>query len=462
MGHIGTVIGSAAGVRMEAPRIPQRIERLPMTSYQRFIGVVIVAAWYFDDIDLGAMTFLLPSLSKEFHLTVEQAGLLGSMSFAGMFFGTMASGFLSDKIGRKAILQWSMIIWGLGGLMIAVAWNPISLFAFRFVLGFGLGAELPVATAMLPELLPKGSRGRYVAIMEGLLPIGIISAGAIAYFVLPSVGWRWVFVVQALPAFWLLVIRRRLPESPRWLEAVGRTQEADQVMTIMEQEIEKRYGKPLPSVEDAKLGGQGMVKKSRFAELWSKEYYRRTVMLWILWPAALFGYYGLTTWFGSLLVAKGFSMTKSIGFIVMITSGGIPGFLLATYLIDKLGRKPVVICTLVLTAIAAYFYGQSTAYNILFMWGFLLNFFQYAMWSSVYAYTPELYPTRIRATGAGLASSVGRIGALLGPYVIGAILVSYGAGSVFSLAAALFGVAALAVLILGPETKDRTLEEISQ
>ncbi len=447
---------------MEKPGISQRIERLPMTSYQRIIGIIIVVAWFFDAVDLGTMTFLLPALMKEFKLTNINAGLLGSMSFVGMLFGTMFSGFLSDKLGRKTILQWSMIIWGVAGLLTACSWNISSLFVFRFILGIGLGAELPVATSMLPEFLPKGSRGRYMAIMEGLLPAGIITAGALAFFIVPVAGWRFVFVVEALPALWLLVIRRNLPESPRWLEAVGRAEEADKIMTAMEIEVEKRHGKPLPPAVGPNHLEKKQAQQSGFAELWSKKYFKRTIMLWILWPAGLFGFYGLTTWFGSLLMAKGFSMTKSIGFIIMITSGGIPGFILATYLIDRIGRKPVVMFGLILTAAAAYFYGQAGTYNMLFFWGCLLNFFQYAMWSAIYAYTPELYPTHIRATGAGMASSVGRIGAILGPYAMGAMMNAYGAGSVFSLAAAILGFAALTILLLGPETKGKTLEEINK
>lgn len=447
--------------RVENLRIPQRIERLPLTSYQRVIGFVIVMAWMFDCIDLGAMTFLLPVLAKEFHLNAAQMGLLGSMSFAGMFVGTLFSGLFSDKIGRKTVLQWSMVIWGMAGLLLALSWNIPSLFFFRFLLGMGLGSELPVANAMLPEFLPKHARGRYVAIMEGLLPVGIIIAGIISYLVLPRVGWRWVFVAESIPAAWLFIIRRNLPESPRWLETMGRIEAADQVMRQIETEVGKRFGKPLPPVPDTILV-EKETSQSAFTELWSRDYYKRTIMLWILWPAALFGYYGLTTWLGALLVNKGFNIIKSISFVIFITSGGIPGFLLATYLLERIGRKAVVIPTLVMTAVSAYFYGQATSLTLLYFWGFLLQFFQYGMWSSVYAYTPELYPTRMRATGCGLSSSIGRIGALLGPYVIGAVLASAGSTAVFNLAASMFAIAALAVLILGPETKGRILEEISQ
>ncbi len=452
---------TATGGSGQALVIPQRLERLPVTSYQAMIGLSICISWFLDDLDLGGMTFILSTLAKEFTLTKIQMGYLGSMSFAGMFFGTFYTGLLADKIGRKTVLIRAMYLWGIAGLLCALSWNIQSLFCFRFLLGLGLGMQLPAAHAMLPEFFPKQSRGRWVAFMEGLLPVGIITAGLITYYLLPLVGWRAVFVVEAIPALWLIVIRLKVPDSPRWLEAVGRHEEADKVMTMIENQVKKRTGKPLPPVEDIVLiettaGG------FKFGELWSKMYYKRTLMLWVLWPALLFSYYGLTTWLGALLVAKGFAVSKSITFVTLITAGGIPGFLIATYLLEKVGRKAVVVPSILLTAASAYFYGQAGNMTMLYITGGLLQFFTYAMWSGVYAYTPELYPTRMRAGGCGFASSIGRIGALLGPYVVGAVLQSYGVEAVFSVAATIFAIAAAMILVLGPETKGKILEEISQ
>jgi len=452
---------SAASVPFENLQIPQRIERLPLTSYQRFLGFIIITAWFFDDVDLGAMTFLLPVLGREFHLNPVMMGTLLSMSFCGMFIGTGLSGLLSDKLGRKIILQWSMILWGVAGILCAISWDITSLFVFRFLLGVGLGAELPVATATLPEFLPKHARGRYVAIMEGLLPVGIIVAGVTTYFVLPLVGWRWVFVAEAVPAAWLFLVRRNIPESPRWLEAVGRREEADRVMADIEAQVAKKYGKPLPPVLEQTLI-EKETEQSPFFELRSSDYWQRTLMLWIVWPLCLFGYYGLTSWLGALLVGKGFTVIKSITFVVTITLGGIPGFLSATYLIERLGRRPVVIVATAMTAVTAYFYGNAGTLSMLYIWGFAMMFFTYAMWSAIYAYTPELYPTRMRGTGCGLSSSVGRLGAIAGPYAIGWLVASAGGGAVFALAASMFGIAALSVLVLGPETQGKILEEISQ
>ncbi|MGA2963349.1 MAG: MFS transporter [Candidatus Korobacteraceae bacterium] len=441
--------------------IPQRLERLPVTSYQTTIGLIICFSWFLDDLDLGGMTFMLSTLSKEFHLSPIQMGYLGSMSFAGMLLGTLFTGLYADRIGRRSILMWSMCLWGVAGLLCATSWNIQSLFSFRFLLGMGLGMELPAAHAMLPEFFPTKSRGRWVAFMEGLLPLGIITAGLITFFLLPLVGWRWVFVVQAAPAIWLVVVRRNVPESPRWLEAVGRKDEAQKVMSQIEVEVQKRYGKPLPPVQDVILTEKS-TSGFRFSELWSKAYAGRTFMLWVLWPALLFSYYGLTTWLGALLVAKGFAVSRSITFVMTITLGGIPGFLAAIYLIEKIGRRAVVIPSIILTAVSAYFYGQADNLTTLYIYGALLQFFTYAMWSAVYAYTPELYPTRMRAGGCGLASSIGRVGALLGPYILGSVLQYHGVSAVFKVAATIFAIAALVVILFGAETKGKILEEISQ
>jgi putative MFS transporter len=441
--------------------IPQRVERLPMTSYQQTISFVIILSVFFDAVDMGAMTFLLPALIKAFGLNPAMAGMLGSMSMAGMLVGSMVAGKMADRIGRKLMLQWSMIIWGVSGLLLALSWNFTSLLVFRFFLGLGLGAEYPVANAMLPEFLPKSVRGRYMTVMEGLAPIGVMCAGLVAFLVLPQVGWRWVFVAEAAPALWLFLIRRSLPESPRWLESVGRKEEAQNVITMIEQEVVKRTGQPLPPI----TGTEVIEKhgKASFGELWSHRYWRRTLMLCILWPASLFGYWAINVWITALLVGKGFAIIKSIQYVIWITSAGIPGFLAATYLIDKIGRKPLVICALLGSGIAAYFYGNAGSLTTLITWGLIMQFCMWNLWPSVYAYTPELYPTRLRGTGTGLCMGIGRIGAILGPYVTGLIVASTASKSmVFAVGASVFVLAAFVVLIFAPETKGRTLEEINR
>lgn len=211
--------------------VAARLERLPMTRYQRTLFGIIATAWFFDSMDLGIMTFVLGSIKAEFGLSTTQAGLLASSSFLGMFLGAATAGMLADKFGRKPVFQWSMVFWGVGSLLCGFAQNVDQLMMFRVLLGFGMGMEFPIGLSMVSEIVPAKSRGRYVAILEGFWPLGFIAAGIVAYLTLPLIGWRGIFIALSVPAVFVFVIRRYVPESPRWLEEVGRIEEADRVTT---------------------------------------------------------------------------------------------------------------------------------------------------------------------------------------------------------------------------------------
>ncbi|SPA32636.1 MFS transporter [Cupriavidus taiwanensis] len=455
---------SAGALRLEAG-IAARLERLPMTGYQRSLFGIIATAWFFDSMDLGLMTFVLGSIKAEFGLSAAQAGLLASSSFLGMFLGAAIAGLLADRFGRKPVFQVSMIFWGVGSLMCGLADSVTSLMIYRVLLGFGMGMEFPIGLSMVSEIVPAKSRGKYVAILEGFWPIGFIAAGALTYLLLPVIGWRGIFIALAVPAVFVFVVRRMVPESPRWLEDVGRKSEADTVMAGIEQRVERASGRPLPAVSATFGGAQAPSRKARFMELWSGPYARRTIMLWSVWFFALLGYYGLTTWLGALLQQAGYAVTKSVLYTVYISLAGIPGFIFSAWLLEKWGRKPTCALMLIGSAVAAYAYGQAAVHRLpveqLIAAGLCMQFFLFGMWSVLYAYTPELYPTRSRATGSGFASSIGRIGSLAGPYLVGVLLPVAGQGGVFTLGALSFAVAAAVVLLLGVETRGKALEEVS-
>ncbi|BDD93102.1 MFS transporter [Pandoraea sp. XJJ-1] len=456
-----SVAASRLGVGVAA-----RLERLPMTRYQRTLFSIIATAWFFDSMDLGLMTFVLGSIKTEFGLSASQTGLLASASFLGMFAGAAIAGLLADKFGRKPVFQISMIFWGVGSLMCGFAHNVDSLMLYRVVLGFGMGMEFPIGLSMVSEIVPAKSRGKYVAILEGFWPIGFIVAGALSYFMLPVIGWRGIFIALSVPAVFVFVIRRVVPESPRWLEDTGRMTEASDVMNSIEAKVEKAYGRKLPAPTSTPSAPRAQTgRKALFAELWTGIYAKRTVMLWTTWFFALLGYYGLTTWLGALLQQAGYELTKSVLYTVYISLAGIPGFMFSAWLLEKWGRKPTCALMLLGSAAAAYLYGQAAGTKApieqLIAAGLMMQFFLFGMWSVLYAYTPELYPTRTRATGSGFASSIGRVGSLAGPFAIGVLLPSWGQAGVFTLGALSFVIAALAVLLLGVETKGRSLEDVS-
>ncbi|WP_428851796.1 MFS transporter [Imbroritus primus] len=447
--------------------IAARLERLPMTNYQRALFGIIATAWFFDSMDLGAMTFLLGSIRTEFGLSATQAGLLASSSFLGMFLGAAIAGMLADKFGRKPVFQVSMVFWGVGSLMCGLSDTVTMLMIYRVVLGFGMGMEFPIGQSMVSEIVPAKSRGRYIAILEGFWPLGFIAAGILVYFMMPIVGWRGIFIMLAVPSVFVFIVRRHMPESPRWLAEVGRHEEAESIMTRFEQRVRQALGGiALPPVVETFKAAPAAVRKAGFADLFREGYARRTIMLWILWFFALLGYYGLTTWLGALLQQAGYEVTKSVFYTILISLAGIPGFIFSAWLLEAWGRKGTCVLMLLGSAVSAYFYGNAASNLVapgqLIAAGLCMQFFLFGMWSVLYAYTPELYATRSRATGSGFASSIGRVGSLLGPYIVGVILPVAGQSGVFTLGALSFVVAAIAVAILGVETKGRALEEVSQ
>ncbi|KXG84074.1 MFS transporter [Agrobacterium bohemicum] len=460
--------------RKAQPTVAARLERLPLTGYQRFIFLIIATAWLFDSMDLAAMTFMLGSIKSDLGLTTAQAGFVASASFIGMFFGASIAGLAADRFGRKPVFQVSMIVWGLGSLLCGLSSGYNDLFIYRIILGVGMGMELPVALAMVSEFIPSQQRGKYAAILEGFLPVGYVFAGILIYFTLPLVSWRGVFIILAVPAAALLVIRRFVPESPRWLESHGRREDANRVISQIEDQVRKRLqGAELPAVAvdeitaDVDLvSGRNLGVLTTLSELVNKTYGKRSFMIWTVWFFTMVGYYGLSSWLGALLQESGYEVSKSIIYTVIMSAAGIPGFIFAAWFLEWAGRKKAAVVMLFGCAASAYVYGQCASLKLpveqVVLAGAAMQFFFFGMWCIIYAYTPELYPTRTRATGAGVASSVGRLGSIIGPLGIGVLLPVIGQGGIFIGGAICFVVAALTIWIMGIETKGLSLEQISQ
>lgn len=442
-----------------------RLERLPFSGYHKLIFVIIAIAFFFDSVDLATMTFVLGSIKTEFGLSTAAAGLVASSSFFGMVLGAAMAGLLADRFGRRPVFQWSMVLWGAASYLCSTAQSVEALIAWRVLLGIGMGMEFPVAQTLLSEFVPTANRGRLIALMDGFWPLGFITAGIVSYFVLPQFGWRTVFALLAIPAVFVLIVRRLVPESPRWLDHAGRHAEADAVMRDIEARVMRSAGVatlPPPSQRQAAAPARG---RGALREIWSGAYRRRTTMVWLLWFFALLGFYGLTSWLGALLQQAGFAVTQSVYYTVLISLGGVPGFLCAAWLVERWGRKPTCIASLLGGGAMAYLYGQSALYGgsvtLLIGTGLAMQFFLFGMWAVLYTYTPEQYGTGARATGSGFASAIGRIGSLIGPYVVGVVLPVFGQGGVFTLGALSFAVAALAVWALGIETRGVALEALA-
>lgn len=452
-----------ASMEVAGGNAASRLERLPVCGYHRTLFVVIALAFFFDNVDLATMTFVLGSIKSEFGLSSAQAGMLGSASFAGMALGALCSGAAADRFGRKPVFQISMVVWGVGSYLCSTAMDATSLGIFRLILGIGMGMELPLAQTMLSEFIPAKSRGRYLAMMDGNWPLAFICSGLLSFYVLNAHGWRTLFLIGSIPAVFLFVVRRYVPESPRWLESRGRHGEAEKIVTLIEQSVMSHLRlKSLPAANPTSIE---LRDEQGLKVLWSKAYRRRTLTVGSLWFFALLGFYGLNTWLGALLQQSGLAVTKSVLFTVYISLGGVPGFLWAAWAIERWGRKPTCVITLMGGAVMIFLFGRLSHLDpgpsALITAGALMQFFTFGMWAVLYTYTPELYPSRARASGCGFASFLGRIGALIGPTVVGLILPVWENDGVFVFGALCFLVAALVVTRFGVETRGSTLENVS-
>jgi len=432
-----------------------RLDRVPLNRFHLRLLVLAGVGWMFDAMDVLMLSFLLTPIRNEFKLDATGVGLVASATFFGMFVGAALSGRLADRYGRRGVFTTTLIVFSLGSALSALAPTFETLLLARVVAGLGLGGELPVAATLVSELSPRARRGRMIVLLESFWAYGTILAGVVAITVLPAFGWRWAFAVGALPALYVAYLRRALPESPRYLAERGRAPDADAIV----RRVERAGGGALltlaPAVAPARTG------RTRIADLWSAGYARRTAMLWTLWFGVVLTYYGIFLWIPTLLVARGLAEVRSNEFFFLSTLAQVPGYFSAAWLVERWGRKPTLVAYLIGSAAAALLFGNAGTGTDAFVWAALLSFFNLGAWGIVYTYTPELYPTAVRATGAGVAAAVGRVGGIIGPYLTPVLVPVIAQSGVFALFMALLLITAAAVELLGEETRGRSLEEIA-
>jgi putative MFS transporter len=442
--------------------LAQRIDRLPSTPKLRKILFITGIAWMFDAMDQGMISGVMAAIGKEWELSTGQLGLLGSAGMLGMALGAALSGMAADKWGRRNVITATLVIFGVGSGLSGLASSYTMLLVFRFVTGFGLGGELPTASTYISELSPTKIRGRNVIILESFWAWGWIAAALIAYLMIPLYGWRVAFIIGAVPAFFAAVFRMSVPESPRYLEAIGKFSEGEKIVMEMENEagIADEVSHSGPNEHFAKKAHVS------FLDLWSKRYIRSTIVLWVIWFGINFGYYGFVLWTPSLLVVKGFDLVKSFEFTLIMCLAQLPGYYSAAWLVERIGRKKVLSAYFAGTALSAWLFGHGDTSAAVLIYGSLLYFFSLGAWGCVYAYTPEVYPTAARGSGTGWAAAFGRLGAFTAPLVVPVIYNAYGTDMgytyVFVMLTAVFAAVAIIVFVLGQETMGKSLEEISE
>ena len=415
-------------------------------GFESKLLLVLMLGWAVGALYAGLVSGTLPLIRSELALSPEEAGRVLSAWLLGMLLGASLLGYVADRVGRKPALLASLALMGTFTPLSAAARGWLDLAAFRVLAGAGNAGYMVTASVLMSEYAPTRVRGRSVALLESAWAFGWLAALVLSRVLAPAHGWRAVFAASSaalalLPALYALV-----PESLRYLVASGKEPEA--------RRLAGRLGVQVPQV--------GRERGAGVRDILRPPYARRTVMLWVHWFMVVLTYWGIFLWLTDILYARGLPFVRSLDYSIAITIAQIPGYLSGAYLIEVLGRRWTLAGYMAGAGLASLGMWLASTNEQVLLWGILVSFFNLGAWGITYAYTPELYPTRLRGTGSGWANAFGRVGGIAGPYLAGALMQAYGSPlAPFSLFAASHLASAAVVAALGLETKGRALEEVS-
>lgn len=463
----GAVTGESAATsqtqsaaKVTRGQIIARIERMPGNMMHVRARLLIGLATFFDGFDVIAIAATLPLLIAKWSLSPGQIGLLIAAPSVGQLVGALLFPALADRFGRLRSIGWSAGIIGLMSLACGFAPSFEIFLLLRIVQGLGLGGELPVAATYINEVTRAHGRGKFVLLYEIVFPIGLMVSNALGAVLVPRYGWEVMYFLGGVPLVLFFVLRRLIPESPRWLAEKGRMAAADDAL----RQFEARATQPLAPIGDtSRFDAMGDRPRRRVRDLVGKAYLGRTLAVWMLWATCGFIQYGLSTWLPTVYqtiyhAPLQLALNLAAGASVL----GVVGSLICALVVDKVGRKPVINVSFVLCAaslILAGVFHASSVYVVATFCALAMGFLACGF-ITAYVYTPELYPTSVRAMGCGLGGAWLKVSAIFAPGIIASTI---GTGN---LSTAFFGLAvvpllaAVTVFFLGIETKGQVLEEL--
>ncbi|GAA4555361.1 MFS transporter [Pseudonocardia xishanensis] len=445
--------------RTTVAEVHARMDRLPITRGHRFALVAVGIGMFFDLYEVFLAGTLATVLGKEFGVTGIAQKLVLASAFVGAFVGAITLSRLADRVGRRRAFFLTLGLYSLFSVLAAFSPNVELLIVFRFLAGVGIGAELPLCDAYLSDLLPAKRRGRMIAWAYTLGFCGVPVAGLLARVITPHTllglaGWRWMFLLGGLGALICWLMRRGLPESPRWLASVGRAEEADAVVRRFEAEAG-----PLPAL--GPVADTGPVRREPVRALFRVPWRRRTIMLWIFQLFQTFGYYGFGTLVPLVLAAKGYDVVQGLTFTALSFLGYPLGSALSIPLMERIERKTMIVGAAIGMIVLGLAFGYSTNAVAIVLLGFLYTVVSNLFSNGFHVYSGELFPTTLRATGAGVAYSLSRLATAVMPFLLVPLLDSAGPTAVFVAIAAAMVIVAVDVGVLGPRTTGRSLAELS-
>ncbi|HTV36595.1 MAG TPA: MFS transporter [Xanthobacteraceae bacterium] len=450
------------GTNADRYRIAARIERLPLSRWHNKLRLIVGTANFSDAFDALTVAYVLPALIPMWQLHPSDIGLLISIGYAGQVIGGMVSGWLAERYGRVPLMVANIVLFSLMSFCCIFANSYATLLTLRFLQGIGLGGEVPIANTYISEFAKSTKRGHFVLIQQLMFPIGLTTVALVGTFVVPVLGWQWMFFFGALPVLLVLPMIRVLPESPRWLASRGRAEDADRVLTRIEALVSRQGAVELPPIPTDVA--PVLPSAPRFRYLFHGIYLKRTLSLWVLWFCAYLLTYSITGWLPSIMRTVyhlPVAQSNLYGFIVNVV--GLLVLLFAAFSIDRIGRKRAFSIGFLLAAvpllIAAFTSGLG-AIPLVIM-ATLAFAFMSMIPGALGMYTAENYPNHLRAIGSGAASISQRLSSVAGPYLVGVILPDHGVGAVFGMFAAFAVIGGLTCALFSEETAGKTLEELS-
>jgi putative MFS transporter len=433
-----------------------RLDRLPISSFHRRIMWLIGAGMFFDGFNIYLAAIVLGATVKSGFSTLAQNAEFVSATFVGMMLGSFVTGFLGDRFGRRFTYQSNLAIFGFASLSAAFAPSMQVLILIQFVIGFGLGAENVVGYSTLTEFVPPQSRGKWLGFMTMFVVTGLPAAALLGTLIVPRFGWRAMFVIGGIGALIVWYLRKQLPESPRWLESVGRTEEAETLLTAIESEVARTHA-PLPAPVFA-----AAAKHSRnLSSLANPVILPRMILGSISLIVINSLLYGFVTWLPTFFVQQGLSVARSFTYSLVMALGAPIGSAIGAFTADVWGRKPTIVGACMLTILIGSFYPFISHPILLMVAGFSLIVPIYVLVALLFAiYIPELFPTEVRLRAAGICNTFGRGAIIFTPYIVVALFRSHGVGGVLLFMIGLLVVEIVVVLTFGVEPKKRRLEEI--
>ena len=432
-----------------------RLDRLPMGPFHWRVLRLVALGMFFDTFDNSMAAGILATLLHSGWSTLSLNADFISVTFVGLSIGAVLAGVLGDRFGRRFAYQFNLLIFG--GMCLASAAAPSMgwLIVLRGLVGIGLGAEYVTGYSMVSEFVPPGRRGWALALVNLVSTSAGFVVSLVGFAVIPTIGWRAMFVIGGVGALWVWYLRKSLPESPRWLEQVGRGEEAESLL----RQIEAEAGVlPAPVVN----APAQPPRRVPISVLFTRPVIRRTLLAMGVNFVCLVGAYSFTSWVPTFFVKQGLSVTKSLGFTTAMTLGNLAGPTIGILVSDRIGRLRGLMITAVACAVVGFVYPQLGSPLPIVMCGFLLVTGMTLMIGfGLGAYTPELFPTEYRFRGNGLAQMTGRMGVIASPYVVVALYNAYGVGGAVGAVAILYLALAVSLLFFGIETNQQPLEALA-